>query len=60
MEKGKVQRVLLLLKNMVYESTSPLEVLRFARYYRSKKGLEEEEKERLSCHHCFVLLRFGS
>ncbi len=26
---GKVNRVLLLLKNMVYESTSPLEVLRF-------------------------------
>lgn len=35
---GKVTKVLLLLKNMVYESTSPLETLRFARYYR-KKGL---------------------
>ncbi|QEE15159.1 DsrE family protein [Promethearchaeum syntrophicum] len=35
---GKVTKVLLLLKNMVYESTSPLETLRFARYYK-KKGL---------------------
>ncbi len=34
----KVTRVLLLLKNMIYESTSPLEVIRFARYYK-KKGL---------------------
>jgi predicted peroxiredoxin len=37
---GKVRRVLLLLKNMVYESTSPLEILRFAKYYRTKKGLD--------------------
>ncbi len=36
---AEVKRVLLLLKNMVYESTSPLETLRFAKYYR-KKGLE--------------------
>ncbi|MBW6470921.1 MAG: DsrE family protein [Methanosarcinaceae archaeon] len=35
----KVKKVLLLLKNMVYESTSPQETLRFAKYYR-KKGLE--------------------
>ncbi|MGP8321596.1 MAG: DsrE family protein [Methanosarcinaceae archaeon] len=35
----KVTKVLLLLKNMVYESTSPQETLRFAIYY-SKKGLE--------------------
>jgi predicted peroxiredoxin len=35
----EVKRVLLLLKNMVYESTSPLETLRFAKYYR-KKGLD--------------------
>jgi len=34
----EVKKVLLLLKNMVYESTSPLETLRFAKYYR-KKGL---------------------
>lgn len=32
----KVTKVLLLLKNMVYESTSPLEIIRFARYYRKK------------------------
>lgn len=36
---GKVSKVLLLLKNMIYESTSPLEVIRFAKYYR-KKNLE--------------------
>lgn len=36
---GKVTKVLLLLKNMVYESTSPMEIIRFARYYK-KKGLE--------------------
>ena len=36
---AKVNKVLLLLKNMVYESTSPQETLRFASYYR-KKGLE--------------------
>ena len=35
----KVTKVLLLLKNMVYESTSPMEIIRFARYYR-KKGLD--------------------
>lgn len=35
----KVTKVLLLLKNMVYESTSPLEIIRFAKYYKSK-GLE--------------------
>lgn len=33
---GKVTKVLLLLKNMIYESTSPLEILRFAKYYKSK------------------------
>ena len=32
----KVEKVLLLLKNMVYESTSPQETLKFAKYYRSK------------------------
>ncbi len=35
----KVTKVLLLLKDMIYESTSPLEILRFAKYYRSK-GLD--------------------
>ncbi|MHC1590644.1 MAG: DsrE family protein [Candidatus Helarchaeales archaeon] len=35
----KITKVLLLLKNMIYESTSPLEVIRFAKYYR-KKGLD--------------------
>ncbi|GAB4314091.1 MAG: DsrE family protein [Promethearchaeota archaeon] len=35
----KVTRVLLLLKNMIYESTAPMEIIRFARYYR-KKGLD--------------------
>jgi len=35
----EVTKVLLLLKNMVYESTSPMETLRFANYYR-KKGLD--------------------
>ncbi|MBN1133462.1 MAG: DsrE family protein [Methanosarcinaceae archaeon] len=35
----KVTKVLLLLKNMVYESTSPQEIIRFAKYYR-KKDLE--------------------
>ena len=34
-----VTKVLLFLKNMVYESTSPNEILRFAKYYR-KKGLD--------------------
>jgi len=33
---GKVSKVLLLLKDMIYESTSPLEIIRFAKYYRSK------------------------
>lgn len=33
----KVEKVLLLLKNMVYESTSPQETLKFAKYYRSKE-----------------------
>lgn len=36
---SEVNKVLLLLKNMVYESTSPLETLRFAKYYK-KKGLD--------------------
>jgi predicted peroxiredoxin len=36
---GKVTKVLLLLKEMIYESTSPLEIIRFAKYYKSK-GLE--------------------
>ena len=36
---GKVTKVLLLLKNMVYESTSPMEIVRFAKYYK-KRGLE--------------------
>ncbi|WP_371805512.1 DsrE family protein [Candidatus Lokiarchaeum ossiferum] len=35
----KVTKVLLLLKNMIYESTSPLEIIRFAKYYKNK-GLE--------------------
>ena len=40
MMPGKnVTKVLLFLKNMVYESTSPNEILRFAKYYR-KKGLD--------------------
>ena len=39
MAKNKVSKVLLFLKNMVYESTSPMEILRFAKYYR-KKGLD--------------------
>ncbi|MFZ3384780.1 MAG: DsrE family protein [Candidatus Methanoperedens sp.] len=39
MSEKKVTRVLLFLKNMVYESTSPMEILRFAKYYR-KKGLD--------------------
>ncbi|AKB54080.1 MULTISPECIES: DsrE family protein [Methanosarcina] len=36
---AKVEKVLLLLKNMVYESTSPKETLKFAKYYRNK-GLD--------------------
>jgi predicted peroxiredoxin len=36
---GKVSKVLLLLKEMIYESTSPLEIIRFAKYYKSK-GLD--------------------
>jgi len=39
MPEKKVTKVLLFLKNMVYESTSPMEILRFAKYYR-KKGLD--------------------
>lgn len=39
MDEKKVTKVLLFLKNMVYESTSPMETLRFAKYYR-KKGLD--------------------
>lgn len=35
----KINKVLLFLKNMVYESTSPAETLRFAKYYR-KNGLD--------------------
>ncbi|TFG04993.1 MAG: peroxiredoxin [Promethearchaeota archaeon] len=35
----KVTKVLLLLKNMVYESTSPMEIVRFAKFYRNK-GLD--------------------
>ena len=35
----KVTKVLLLLKNMIHESTSPMEVIRFAKYYK-KKGLD--------------------
>jgi predicted peroxiredoxin len=33
---AKAEKVLLLLKNMVYESTNPQETLKFAKYYRSK------------------------
>ncbi len=36
---AKVTKVLMFLKNMVYESTSPMETLRMAKYYR-KKGLD--------------------
>ncbi|MHA1821471.1 MAG: DsrE family protein [Promethearchaeota archaeon] len=36
----KVKKVLLLLKSMVYESTGPLELVRFAKYYKRTKGLE--------------------
>ena len=36
---SKVTKVLLLLKNMIYESTSPLETIRFSKYYK-KKGLD--------------------
>jgi predicted peroxiredoxin len=39
MPRKKVSKVLLFLKNMVYESTAPMEILRFAKYYR-KKGLD--------------------
>lgn len=41
MPPKKVTKVLLFLKNMVYESTAPMEMLRFAKYYR-KKGLDVE------------------
>ncbi|AKB51840.1 hypothetical protein MSBRW_2587 [Methanosarcina barkeri str. Wiesmoor] len=33
---AKIEKVLLLLKNMVYESNSPQETLKFAKFYRSK------------------------
>jgi predicted peroxiredoxin len=36
---GNVTKVLLLLKDMIYESTSPLEIIRFAKYYKNK-GLD--------------------
>ena len=36
---GKVTKVLLLLKEMIYESTSPMEIIRFSKYYK-KKGLD--------------------
>ena len=36
----KVTKVLLLLKSMIYESTSPMELLRFCKYYRRTKGLD--------------------
>ncbi|KKK42734.1 hypothetical protein LCGC14_0879790 [marine sediment metagenome] len=36
---GKITKVLLLLKNMIYESSSPMEVIRFAKYYKSR-GLD--------------------
>ncbi len=39
MPARKVTKVLLFLKNMVYESTSPMEILRFAKYFR-KKGID--------------------
>ncbi len=39
MPERKVSKVLLFLKNMVYESTSPMEILRFAKYFR-RKGLD--------------------
>ena len=35
----KVTKVLLLLKNMIYESTAPMETIRFAKYYKNK-GLD--------------------
>lgn len=35
----RVTKVLLFLKHMIYESTSPLETLRFAKHYR-KNGLD--------------------
>ncbi len=37
--KKRVTKVLLFLKHMIYESTSPLETLRFAKYYK-KNGLD--------------------
>ena len=36
----KVTKVLLLLKDMIYESTSPMEIIRFCKYYRRTKGLD--------------------
>ncbi|MHA1130822.1 MAG: DsrE family protein [Candidatus Helarchaeota archaeon] len=37
---SKVTKVLLLLKEMIYESTSPMEIIRFSKYYRQHKGLD--------------------
>ena len=34
---AKVSKVMIMLKNMIYESTSPLETIRFAKYYRAKE-----------------------
>lgn len=36
---ARITRALLLLKSMVYESTGPMEIIRFARYY-AQKGLD--------------------
>ena len=33
----KVTKVLIMLKNMIYESTSPMEAVRFAKYYKNKE-----------------------
>ncbi len=33
----KVTKVMIMLKNMIYESTSPMEAIRFAKYYQNKK-----------------------
>jgi predicted peroxiredoxin len=40
MNMPKVTKVLLLLKNMIYESTAPMEVIRFAKYYKNVKNLD--------------------
>ncbi|HEY0088835.1 MAG TPA: DsrE family protein [Candidatus Lokiarchaeia archaeon] len=39
MKTSKIKKVLILLKDMIFESTSPMETIRFAKYYRDK-GLE--------------------